>query len=318
MRLHVAGRPGVRVPMGVGNLSSLQDLELQSGSIKSKEDFAMEVGKLMELRILKICVYYKIDEGTKKALLESLCGLRRLQNLVIKFDRNTTRIWEGWDHWEPPLRLREFHIFHTDLPRLPAWVYSMCVPYLSKLQLDVLAMEARDLDMLSMMPALRTLILRTQQRISWTVGGSMPMLVELRLGLWASEDGAASDVGLGHLPLLNHIMVLLYCEGAMARQVEEVDAVWRRMGNAHPNCPAIAVYRFGELLMKRDDDQDDEEISTKDHVDENGDDENSARTKSRTMIQPKKRMRRRRRLRTNLEPALCTHPVMLSGESTMR
>uniref|UniRef100_A0A0E0MGQ5 Uncharacterized protein n=1 Tax=Oryza punctata TaxID=4537 RepID=A0A0E0MGQ5_ORYPU len=293
MRLCIFG--GTSVPMGVGNLSSLQCLELDSGFFKTNEDFAMEVGKLMELRILKIYVENDIDEGTKKALLESLCGLRRLQKLVVKFDFifwDTVRIWEGWDHWEPPSQLRQFDIWSMYLPRLPAWVNSMCVPYLSSLQLYVLAMEAGDLDMLARMPALRTLKLRTQQRISWTVGGAglfpnlrfcrmnisltflqgaMPMLTELELGLWASEDGAAGDVGLGHLPLLNSVEVVLECEGATTRQVEEAEAVWRRMVNAHPNRPAITVLRYRQNLMKRDDDHDDQQILAKDHVDGNDD-----------------------------------------------
>uniref|UniRef100_A0A0E0MGQ8 Uncharacterized protein n=1 Tax=Oryza punctata TaxID=4537 RepID=A0A0E0MGQ8_ORYPU len=325
MRLRVAGR--TTVPMGVGNLSSLQNLSLGWGSIKSNEDFATEVGKLMELRILKIDVDNEIDEGTKKALLESLCGLRRLQNLVINFvflKNNMMRICEGWDHWEPPRQLCEFCINGMKLPRLPAWVNSMCIPYLSELQLVVLVMEARDLDMLARMPTLRILILRTRQRISWTVGGAglfpnlrfcamnisltflqgaMPMLTELQFELPASEDvdlgnlpvlnrvkvnlicgrlraaedGASGYVGLGHLPLLNSVEVLLACEGATARQVEEAEAVWRRMVNAHPNRPAITVFRYRQDLMKRED-HDDEEISTEDHVDGNGDDGNSAYT----------------------------------------
>uniref|UniRef100_A0A0E0MGQ6 NB-ARC domain-containing protein n=1 Tax=Oryza punctata TaxID=4537 RepID=A0A0E0MGQ6_ORYPU len=296
MRLHLSG--GTSVPMGVGNLISLQYLELSSGFTKSIKDFAMEVGKLMELRILKIYVENEIDEGTKKALLESLCGLRRLQNLVITFNFLFVSMWEGWDHWEPPSQLRQFRMFDMDLPRLPAWVNSMCVPYLSELQLNVLAMEAWDLDMLARMPALRILILTTQQRISWTVGGvrlfpnlrfcwiniaprflqgAMPMLTELRIRLRAAEDGAASDVGLGHLPLLNRVQVVLQCKGATVRQVEEAEAVWRRMQNAHPNLPDITVVRNRQFPMKRED-HDDEEISTEDHVDGNGDDGNSAYT----------------------------------------
>ncbi|BAT14656.1 disease resistance protein RGA5-like isoform X3 [Oryza sativa Japonica Group] len=268
MRLCVAG--GMSVPMGVGNLSSLQYLKLGWDSIKSNKYFAMEVGKLMELRILNICVDNEIDESMKKALLESLCGLRKLQNLVIDFDLifwNTMSVWEGWDHWEPPRQLRDFHISSMYLPRLPAWVNPMCIPYLSDLQLYVIAMEARDLDMLARMPALRTLILRTRQRISWTVGGTglfpnlrfcemnialtflqgaMPMLTELQFELWAAEDGAAAgDVGLGQLPLLNYIGLLLMCTGATGRQVEEAEVAWRRMVNAHPNRPATVVHRIG-------------------------------------------------------------------------
>ncbi|EAZ18959.1 hypothetical protein OsJ_34495 [Oryza sativa Japonica Group] len=310
MRLCVAGGTGVL--MGGWNLSSLQYLKMGYGCIKSNKDFAIEVGKLMELRILKIYVENKFDKGTKNALLQSLCCLRRLQNLMIDFPlpfQNTMSIWDGWDLWEPSPQLRVFRICGIELPRLPEWVNSMCVPYLSELRLDVVAMEARDLDMLARMPALRTLCLRTQARFSWTVGGAglfpnlrfcrmdialtflqgaMPMLMKLQLWLWASEYCAATDVGLGHLPLLNRVEVILHCCDATTRQVEEAEAAWRHMVNSHPNRPAIRVSRLEEFIslshfvfqyrMKGDEDNDDEEISAKDHVDGNCDDGNSAYT----------------------------------------
>ncbi|XP_052136522.1 disease resistance protein RGA5-like [Oryza glaberrima] len=301
VRLRLIGETSVLT--GVGNLSSLQYLELGGDSIENIKDFIMEVGKLTELRILKFCVDDVIDEGTKNTLLASLCSFRRLQTLEITFHfffRDTVSISESWHHWEAPSQLREFRIPGMDLPRLPAWVNPMCVPYLSKLLLAVIAMEARDLDMLARMPALRILMLRTQQRILWTVGGAglfpnlrfcrmmnialtflpgaMPMLTKLQLWLWASEYCAASDVGLGHLPLLNRVKVVLDCEGATGRQVEEAEAALRRMVKSHPNRPAIGVYRLEERLMKRDEDHDDEEISAKDHIDRNGDDGNSAYT----------------------------------------
>uniref|UniRef100_A0A0E0RAB7 Uncharacterized protein n=1 Tax=Oryza rufipogon TaxID=4529 RepID=A0A0E0RAB7_ORYRU len=314
MRLCVFGI--TTVPMGFGNLSSLQYLELAEGSIKSIADIAMEVGKLMELKILSISLD-KFDEGTEKALLQSLCGLRRLRNLRIDFWLcESTMIWQGWDHWEPPPQLREFCIFDVELARLPAWVNSMCVPYLSELRLDVVAMEARDLDMLARMPALRTLCLRTQARFSWTVGGAglfpnlrfcrmdialaflqgaMPMLTQLELYLWASEYCAATDVGLGHLLLLNRVEVILDCCDATTRQVEEEEAAWRRM-----------------YQMKGNEDNDEGEISAKDHVDGNSDDEISAHMDQELDSDAAKEEKEEEILRTNLELALCTHSVMLS------
>ena len=75
------------------------------------------------------------------------------------------------------------------------------------------------------------------------------MLTELQFELWAAEDGAAAgDVGLGQLPLLNYIGLLLMCTGATGRQVEEAEVAWRRMVNAHPNRPATVVHRIGRYF----------------------------------------------------------------------
>lgn len=72
VRLRLIGETSVLT--GVGNLSSLQYLELGGDSIENIKDFIMEVGKLTELRILKFCVDDVIDEGTKNTLLASLCS----------------------------------------------------------------------------------------------------------------------------------------------------------------------------------------------------------------------------------------------------
>ena len=104
------------------------------------------------------------------------------------------------------------------------------------------------------------------------------MLMKLQLWQWASEYCAATDVGLGHLPLLNRVEVILHCCDATTRQVEEAEAAWRHMVNSHPNRPTIRVSRLEEYRMKGDEDNDDEEISAKDHVDGNCDDGNSAYT----------------------------------------
>ncbi|KAF0896891.1 hypothetical protein E2562_029579 [Oryza meyeriana var. granulata] len=172
------------MPAGVGNLRSLQELQLGWRSIERYENFAMEVGRLTELRMLEITVNGEIDEGTGKALVASLCGLRRIQNLVINC--NSSKImnfWDGWLHWEPPRQLCLSSFDNICLPRLPAWVNYMCVPQLSSLKLEVFAMEARDLD------------------------GAMPMLMDIVVWPWASEDSASIDVGLGNLPLRKSIQV---------------------------------------------------------------------------------------------------------------
>lgn len=262
---------GTRLPVGVGNLRSLQELKMYITSIATFEmaqygNLLVEVGKLKELRWLQISGH-KFDEGISMALLECVRGLHRIQNLVLQFLQYDDCIsnWEGWVHWEPPRQLQQFSIWFAPFPRLPMWINSMSVPHLSRLNLIVSTIEARDLDELARLPALRFLNLFSAMRFSCTVAGggglfanlrycetnirltflqgAMPMLTRLILcnRLLVSEDGAVSDIGLENLPRLNHVWVGLCCSGATARQVEEAEAALRRAVHAHPNRPAFYV-----------------------------------------------------------------------------
>uniref|UniRef100_A0A0E0J3R2 Uncharacterized protein n=1 Tax=Oryza nivara TaxID=4536 RepID=A0A0E0J3R2_ORYNI len=145
MRLCVYGE--TRVPEGIGNFRSLQELDLGMGTIESYENFGMEVGKLTELRMLNI---KGIDEGKWKALIESVFMLPRIQKLEISFfSLGKMIIWDGWDHWEPSRQLQQLSINGICLPRLPVWMNSICIPHLSCMDLKVSTIEASDLDVIA-------------------------------------------------------------------------------------------------------------------------------------------------------------------------
>ena len=270
MCLHVHG--GTRLSAGVGNLKSLQELWLGRGSIDRYENFAIEVGKLTELRILTFCVDKEIDEVTGKSMVESLCALRRIQSLDIYFvSPKNMSAWEHWIHWNPPRQLRLFSMFRICLPRLPAWVNSMRIPHLFRLELAVSAMDAPSLDMVAKLPSLLFLKLFIYQRSPWVVAGgglfpnlrffctnvvptfllgAMPMLTKLQFWLPASKEGViAGDIGLGDLPMLNIVEVFLACQDVMTEQMEDAEAAWRCVVHAHPNRPAIRLHRFGEVWL---------------------------------------------------------------------
>nr|ABA94513.1 Mla1, putative [Oryza sativa Japonica Group] len=168
-----------RVPVGIGNFRSLQELDLGMGTIESYEnfgmDFGMEVGKLTELRMLNI---KGIDEGKWKALIQSVFMLPRIQKLEISFFSLGKMItWDGWDHWEPSRQLQQLSINGICLPRLPVWMNSICIPHLSCMDLKVSTIEASDLDVIARLPALCEVVLQ----FIWTDIESWTMMLRTNL-----------------------------------------------------------------------------------------------------------------------------------------
>ncbi|KAF0896894.1 hypothetical protein E2562_029582 [Oryza meyeriana var. granulata] len=254
--------------------TTIEVLDVRHTELKVLPATIVKLSKLMRLCVNgdKTRFMTGTDEGCLNALMECLNTLCRIQSIWIMFAIDFTksrRLMAGWECWEPSPHLRQFSINGVQLPRLPAWVNSMRTPHLSLLDLCVLASEPRDLDVLARMPELRYLRMDIGRRFSWTVAGSsglfpnlrtcrtnivltflqgaMPMLIEVQLQVSVSRDGAAAnDIGLENLPLLKKVHVWLHCEGATARQVDEAEVALRRVVQAHPNCPAITVLRFGE------------------------------------------------------------------------
>jgi hypothetical protein len=130
----------------IENLTSLQELVLEE--VIMTPWFTMELGKLKELRMLEIS--FLDTGGLIKSLLESVCGLRRIKNLTLRFMEEEVLV-SSWETWEPPRELCQFVMEGICLARLPAWVNSMCVPHLSYLRLKLMVMEARDWEVLASM-----------------------------------------------------------------------------------------------------------------------------------------------------------------------
>jgi hypothetical protein len=85
-----------------GNLTSLQELVL--GKVVMPPWFTAELGKLTELRVLEISF---LETGEHmESLLDSLRGLRRIQNLTLRFWPEV--LLNSWDGWVPPPQLSQF------------------------------------------------------------------------------------------------------------------------------------------------------------------------------------------------------------------
>jgi hypothetical protein len=251
-----------RMLLGVGKLmTSLQDLRL--GDANNWPDFATELGKLTELRKLKFD-FFRDEANTDlvQSLRESVCCLHNLQDLQMGFFAYISR-----DSWDPSWQyLRKLKIGPGWLSHLPAWVNHKCLPRLTHLQLCMKMHQARELDVLAMMPELWFLRIDFWYSCMWTVpgGGSfpklrhavlvggiapkflpgaMPMLTKLQLSE-ASPSVMTNGVGLENLSRLNHIDITIDCEDCSRRKVEKAWSALTREIKEHPN---IYCYNRGAV-----------------------------------------------------------------------
>jgi disease resistance protein RPM1 len=92
--------------------------------------------------------------------------------------------------------------------------------------------------------------------------GAMPKLQRLELYLEAQKTaGGGIDVGWENLTSLKHVTVRVKCEGARAREVEDVETRIRDVVGSHPNHPTLELLRVLEQFMAKDEDKDVREAS---------------------------------------------------------
>uniref|UniRef100_A0A8I6XWF6 Uncharacterized protein n=1 Tax=Hordeum vulgare subsp. vulgare TaxID=112509 RepID=A0A8I6XWF6_HORVV len=251
---------GTRMMADVRKLTALQELRLFS--VDKIPNFFKDLGKLTELRVLEIH-FDKMDERSHRALVKSLCSLRRIKTLEIYCD--SVDIQGGdWEDWMPaPYELRELTLSGMVLPRRLPWMASSCVPHLSYLFFTAQVVEQQDLQILGSMPSLRCLnissvdncapytilesdefqnlrYLRTNIEIKCGVG-ALPMLHKLVCGTSIGIE----DVGLASrsMPLLEKVTYLLNCKNYHGDEVKETEAKLRHAARIHPNSPALEIRR---------------------------------------------------------------------------
>lgn len=278
----------------MGNLTSLEELRLKSVvGQRATEDLVVELAKLTRLRVLTITFSEELEESLQEALVQSLCNMRKLQELVLSSKMSQLQGATVWEGWEPPRQLRRLLIQGITFSRPPGWVNRSHLPCLCFLSLNVYVVVEEDLDNLVRLPELCYLELDS---FSWppgyTVGtdgfknlrfcrvgtafkihvGAMPRLEELHFGVFAGHARfevnnmpleqyptkdviEALDLGLDNLLSLEQVSVLVDCLGATTAQVQEVEVVVRRAVKNHPNRPTIEMDRVYEEDMLSDEDQ---------------------------------------------------------------
>ncbi|EMS53189.1 Disease resistance RPP13-like protein 4 [Triticum urartu] len=282
MYLHLGS--GVKLPSGVGNLTSLEVLMgLTVGKTRGSSDscnhhLVKELCNLTKLRVLHL-YWGVLDESIAKTLVESLSNLHRLQVLEI-FGGKGGHVNLMHDGWVPSQQLRRVFIMDCSFWTLPAWINPSSLPLLSYLVITLSKVRPEDIPLLGMLPALRHLSLSvdgygsrpglvvTEMEKSVVTADAFPCVeVCCFHGIVIAPSkfprGAAprlkglhfwfparwivrgdNDLSMGHLPSLKEVWVCLLHRQASDEVVEEADAALRAAAEDHPNRPVIKINRI--------------------------------------------------------------------------
>ena len=140
----------------MGNLTSLQQLELDTVVGRSAaKDLVVELRKLTRLRTIEITFSEELEETLQKALVQSLCNLPELHELLLRsspglFQKGAT----VWEDWEPPMQIRRLLIVGIRFLQLPGWINRSRLPRLCFLSQALYIVGVHDLDNLARLPEL--------------------------------------------------------------------------------------------------------------------------------------------------------------------
>nr|UBY06938.1 NBS-LRR disease resistance protein [Dasypyrum villosum] len=258
---------GMKLPSGIGNLTSLEvldDLGLSDSDVDL--DFVKELGHLTKLRVLRLdCDCF--DESLGKALEQSISNIHKLDYLDVYVNRGLINCLSK--DWVPPPQLRRlvFRSMSSWFETLPSWINPSSLPLLSYLNITVFKVRSEDIQLLGMLPALCVLRVMDYSQFQgedvvempvlscgalfpcaieyyfYGIGvlpsmfppGAAPRLKHLRFSFrakWISHENI--DLGMRHLPSLQQVSVDIIQKGASEREVDEAKAALREAAEDHP------------------------------------------------------------------------------------
>nr|UBY07584.1 NBS-LRR disease resistance protein [Dasypyrum villosum] len=258
---------GVKLPKGMENLTSLE--VLQEVDLSSSPHIVKGLSHLTEVRELKLyCDSEDVNLINMDILTESLGNLQKLQILCIDFGGGLTDCMR--ESRVPPPCLHTFESLGNQqgsFLRLPKWINSASLPHLSRLAIFVEELQGDDLQIIGMLPALRSLHLRASRVMGTLVvradafpftrfcffwgfrtppclfpPGAMPRVQHLYFEVSARSIASGEvDCGMGHLPSLEQVWVILRRDVSSDEEMETARAWLRRAAEAHPKRPTIGI-----------------------------------------------------------------------------
>ncbi|KAL6907934.1 hypothetical protein ACP4OV_002104 [Aristida adscensionis] len=272
------------------NLTSLE--WLKTAGVDSKYT-AKALGHLTELRFLNVGLKGdnegRLDGSLCKSLVESLGNLHKIQ--FPNIDSNVAVNLDG--SVESLANLHTLMIYKTS--SLPTWINGAFLPLLSDLLIPVDKVRWEDIQVLEMLPALRSLYIIVSGTSSIQVKerpavspdafpcvtrctfygfatvpskfpqGAMPMLESLDFHIHVEDfsNGDYDDWSMGHLPSLRQVLVRLASEVTVSREmVVKVEQALRHEADVHPNHPSFQCNPDWVQLEEEEEEEEEEEAQT--------------------------------------------------------
>jgi hypothetical protein len=251
--------PGISLPAGFGNLTSLQELHIHDFAEGAELE---DLRYLTQLRLLSFRWPESFAHDELVTFVESLGKLAKLETLEIRFYNVELDVMQDW---VPSPYLCKLMLWGR-LQTLPTWVNSSSLPLVSSLSINVRELRPEDINILGTLPALRYLQLES------TVGhailsteafpclrvcdfrkvilephvftrGAMPMVKKLYVSLRVSDILSGDyDLSIWNLPSLEEVLIYLRREESNSGTYREAEAVIMRTAEYHPNCSVRTWY----------------------------------------------------------------------------